>query len=225
MDQVFLKRDIKKDKAFENHPNLIFGLCIIPIILLIVASIWCYAFLNVPGVLIVIFDISIVIGMIIWFIKKNENTNLTKSSAFVLRDGILHYIRLGYGLDGDIPVSAMDMVVMGPLDAARAARADENIIKGAAVQEMRKKPETFSNYLTQILINLRNSPDSIRLPEFVIQYCPMMDAKLEKIDDKWIRISYINQWTGGKRATAKYRNVYDSLPEYFRETGKLGEGK
>ena len=32
-------------------------------------------------------------------IKNNEKTNLIKSSAFIERDGIIYYIRLGYTLD------------------------------------------------------------------------------------------------------------------------------
>ncbi len=41
----------------------------------------------------------IIVPITIWYIKNNEKTNLTKSSAFIVRDGIIYYIRLGYTLD------------------------------------------------------------------------------------------------------------------------------
>lgn len=41
----------------------------------------------------------IIIVSTIWYIKNNEKANLTKSSAFIVRDDIIYYIRLGYTLD------------------------------------------------------------------------------------------------------------------------------
>lgn len=45
------------------------------------------------------FLVIIIVPITIWYIKNNEKTNLIKSSAFIERDGIIYYIRLGYTLD------------------------------------------------------------------------------------------------------------------------------
>lgn len=199
MDQVYMKKYIKKDVKFEKHPNLIFGIMGMIFSVLFVASLFFLYWL--PFWFIGLLWIAFTGAMIYWIIQKNENTNLTKSSAFIKRNGALYYIRLGYALEGDIPVDAMDLVIMGPLDAVQSARAEENIIKSGMIREMRDKPATFSNYLTEIL-----SRGGRNLPPYVIEFCPMYDARLEKEDSKWILISYFTKT--GERAIRKYRNVY-----------------
>ena len=78
-DKVYLKQEIKSDKFMEMHPNLVFGLALIPVCLAIPASIWVNVYLNVPGILMVIFDIAIVAILIIWIIKKNEKSGRERS--------------------------------------------------------------------------------------------------------------------------------------------------
>lgn len=196
MDQVYLKKNIRKDKIYEKHPNMIFGIIMGIFSVLFVVSLIVADWLPI-WIWIVIFGL-----LIYWILKKNENANLTKSSAFIRRNGILYYIRLGYSLDGDIPVDAMDMVIMGPKDAINSARAEENMMKTALIQEMRNDPSTFSNYLTEIL-SMNGD-----LPQYVVSFCAMEDARLEQENPRWIWISYTNQWTKGQRVTQKFRNVY-----------------
>lgn len=196
MDQVYLKKNIRKDKIYEKHPNMIFGMIIGIFSVLFVASLIVADWLPM-WIWIVVFGL-----LIYWITKKNENANLTKSSAFIRRNGILYYIRLGYSLDGDIPVDAMDMVIMGSKDAINSARAEENMMKTALIQKMRDAPSTFSNYLTEIL-SMNGD-----LPQYVVSFCTMEDARLEQENPRWIWISYTNQWTKGQRVTQKFRNVY-----------------
>jgi hypothetical protein len=212
-DKVYLKQEIKSDKFMEMHPNLVFGLALIPVCLVVLASFWVSAYLNVSGILTGIFDIAIVVILIIWIIKKNEKSNLSKSDGFIIRDGKLYYIRLGYTLDHDVPVDALDVVLAGPLEAAQIARAEENMKKTAFVQEARKYQETFSAYLTQILdgpkICLDDGNIGPILPKYVITFCEMQKPKLEKQTKDWIWISYENEYTKGQRVTTKYRNAFD----------------
>ncbi len=200
MDQVYLKKNIRKDKIYEKHRNMIFGMIIGIFSVLFVASLIVADWL--PMWLFWLIWIVIFGLLIYWIIKKNENANLTKSSAFIKRNGFLYYIRLGYSLDGDIPVNAMDMVIMGTKDAINSARAEENMMKTTLIQGMRDEPSTFSNYLTEILSM------NGHLPQYVVSFCAMEDAKLEREDSRWIWISYTNQWTKGQRVTQKFRNVY-----------------
>lgn len=200
MDQVYLKKNIRKDKIYEKHPNMIFGIIMGIFSVLFVVSLIVVD--RLPMWLFWLIWIVIFGLLIYWILKKNENANLTTSSAFIRRNGILYYIRLGYSLDGDIPVDAMDMVIMGPKDAINLARAEENMMKAALIQGMRDEPSTFSNYLTEILSM------NGHLPQYVVSFCAMEDARLEQENPRWIWISYTNQWTKVQRVTQKFRNVY-----------------
>ena len=212
-DKVYLKQEIKSDKLMENHPNLVFGLALIPVCLLILVSTWAYAVLNIPGMLMAGVDIVIVAIVIIWIIKKNEKSNLSKSDGFIVRDRKLYYIRLGYTLDHDVPVDALNVAIAGSLEAAQMARAEENMAKTAYVQEARKHEETFSAYLTQILNGPKKRLDdgniAPTLPKYVISFCEMRKPKLEKQTKDWVWISYENAYTKGQRVTAKYRNAFN----------------
>lgn len=212
-DEVYLKREIKKDKLFEAHPNLVFGLMLLCASLLCVASLFCLSFL--PFWVLALLWVIVLGALIYYIIKKNDNTNLTKSSAFVRRDGVLYYIRLGYSLEGDVPVGALKVATMGPFDAVMAARAHENTGKTKYIQEIRNHKETFSNYLTEILNSplhpLETNPNIWvhTMPNYVVDFCEMCDPKLERQTSDWLWISYYNSYTNNKRVTQKFRNVYD----------------
>lgn len=212
-DKVYLKKEIKSDKLFENHPNLVFGVVIIAFALLVVCSIFWLWFLPFWALAMLWIVAG---GLLFWLIiKKNDKSNLSKSDAFIRRDGKLYYIRLGYVLENEIPVSMVEAVVFGPLDAAIAARAEENMIKTRQVQELRKHEETFSNMLTEILnAPLKpsdNNPSVLipQLPKYVNSFCEMQNPRLEKKTKDWIWISYCTPYTKGQRVTAKYRNAFD----------------
>lgn len=202
-EEVILKKDIRQDKPFENNPNLIFGLICILDAIFCMGSI--FVLYSLPFWALMILWV-VVIGASIWYIvQKNENANLTKSSAFILRNGILYYLRLGYQLEGDVPMDA--------LNRAQAARARENVRKTSHIQEIRNHESTFSDCLTEILNSPLHTPESNsgigHLPEYVIQFCEMHEPKLEQQTSRWIWISYENAHTDHQRVTQKFRNVYD----------------
>ena len=201
-DKVYLKKEIKKDKIFENHPNLVFGLIMIAGVWLLFPLIFTLWVLP-TWVVLLLWGVCIAV-LIWWIIKKNESANLTKSSAFIVRDGVLYYIRLGYVL-GEKPADPIDVAVMRPLDATMVARADENMQKTAYIQEARENPKTFSKCLDAIQAQNTSFP---KLPPYVIKFCELDNPKLEKETDKYIWISYSNALTDGKRVEQKFRNVY-----------------
>lgn len=83
MDQVYLKKNIRKDKIYEKHPNMIFGMIIGIFSVLFVASLIVADWL--PMWLFWLIWIVVFGLLIYWIIKKNENANVTKSSAFIKR--------------------------------------------------------------------------------------------------------------------------------------------
>ena len=87
--------------------------------------------------------VIIIVPITIWYIKNNEKTNLTKSSAFIVRDGIIYYIRLGYTLD--YQQSRI------PFGLKKVAIAEENMKKTKHIQEIRECENTFSRALTEVL--------------------------------------------------------------------------
>lgn len=189
-DHVYMKKDIKRHRIFENHPNLMFGI----IIMLWTIPFMISIFLGEMFLFWILILSWIPIGVL--FIKNNENTNLTKSSAFVERDGVFYYIRLGYTLDyvqPGVPSEFKDIAV-----------ATENMQKTKHIQEIRQKENTYSETLTSIL-------NTGKLPSNVVGFLEMQDCRLEKEDKNWIWLSFLNQRTNGQRIVKKFRNVY-TLP-------------
>lgn len=186
---VYMKRDIKSHRIYENHPNLIFG-----IIILVWGLLFFFACFSNDMILYWMILFIIIVLISIWYMKNNEKTNLTKSSAFIERDGILYYIRLGYTLDYQQPVV--------PFGLKKVAIAEENMKKTKHIQEIRKRENTFSRALTEAL-------NSNNLPNGVVEFCQMDDCRLEKETKQWVWLSYYNRYTHNQRVTQKFRNVYD----------------
>jgi len=201
-DKVYLKKDIVTDRIFEKYPIIVFGTIMMVAAILVVASIFWLSFLPF-AVLLLIWGVFLagIICVIIWI---NEKANLSKSSAFIKRDGVLYYIRLGYTLNGDIPVTAKDAILLGPLDAARLSRAVENVAKEQVIQTVREDPEFYSAMLDELL----SQEWPPHLPGYVIGFNKLIDPKLKKQNKDWIWISYTS-WMNGKRYTEKFRNAYE----------------
>ena len=88
-DIVYMKRDIKSHRIYEKHPNLMFG-----IIILIWGLLFFFSMLSMDN-MILYWGILLImlVPIIIGYMKNNEKTNLTKSSAFIEREGVIYYIR------------------------------------------------------------------------------------------------------------------------------------
>ncbi len=209
-DEVFLKKEIKEDRKFEHNPNVIFGFimtgaAIVCLLCLFLLPLWAF----------LIACVIVIGGTILFVMTKNESANMTKSSAFIRRDGVLYYIRLGYIINTIPDIRSSDLIFQDLDDAMANARAEENLRETAIIEELRKDEANFSAFLTIILnAPMKQSDDNPpvlvpTLPKYVIEFCEMRDARLEKQDDKWIWISYYNNYTHNQRVTSKYRNVYD----------------
>lgn len=185
-----MKRDIRSHKFYEKYPNLLFGIIILIWGLLFFLSLFSD---NVIPYWVFLFIAIAIIS--ICYIKNNEKTNLTKSSAFIERDGIIYYIRLGYTLDHQqtgVPFGFKKKIAI----------AAENMKKTKHIQEIRERKNTFSRALTEAL-------NSNSLPNDVVEFCQMQDCRLEKETKQWVWLSYYNRYTRNQRVTQKFRNVYD----------------
>lgn len=188
-DIVYMKRDIKSHKIYEKRPNLMFG-----IIILIWGLLFFFSMFSSEMILYWIILFCMLVLIIIGYMKNNEKTNLTKSSAFIERDGVIYYIRLGYMLDYQQPGV--------PLMYKKLGLAKQNMKKTKHIQEIREDKNTFSKALTDVL-------NSNHLPFDVVQFCEMLDCRLEKETKQWVWLSYYNHHTQNRRVTQKFRNVYD----------------
>lgn len=188
LDRVYMKKIIKSHRILENHPNLVFGIIICFYSIAFVASICISSWLTLIFLL-------LAIPLTIWVIRINDNINLTKSSAFVERNGVFYYIRLGYLLDYQQPGV--------PLRDKKVALAAENMNQTRHIQAIREHQVTFSHALTNCL------EMNASLPANVIEFCEMRNCKLEQQTAKWIWLSYDNRYTNYQRVTRKFRNVYD----------------
>lgn len=188
-DIVYMKRDIKSHKIYEKRPNLMFG-----IIILIWGLLFFFSMFSSEMILYWIILFCMLVPIIIGYMKNNEKTNLTKSSAFIERDGVIYYIRLGYMLDYQQPGVLLMYKKLG--------LAKQNMKKTKHIQEIREDKNTFSKALTDVL-------NSNHLPSDVVQFCEMLDCRLEKETKQWVWLSYYNHHTQNRRVTQKFRNVYD----------------
>ncbi|NLZ72044.1 MAG: DUF3811 domain-containing protein [Clostridiaceae bacterium] len=191
-DNVYIKMDIKIHRIYENHPNLMFG-----IIILIWGILFVLAMYFMKMILFWVL-ICLLAPITIWYIKNNEKTNLTKSSAFVERDGIIYYIRLGYMLDYQQP----EISVLLGRAYIDSTPAEQNMRKTKYIQKIRQDRNTFSKALTEAL-------NSNHLPADIVEFCEMRDCQLEEETKQWVWLSYHNGHTKNQRVTQKFRNVYD----------------
>lgn len=189
-DIVYMKRDIKSHRIYEKHPNLMFG-----IIILIWGLLFFFSMLSMDN-MILYWGILLImlVPIIIGYMKNNEKTNLTKSSAFIEREGVIYYIRLGYTLDYQQPGM--------PFGLKKVGLAKQNMKNTKHIQEIREHENTFSKALTNVL-------NSDHLPHDVVQFCEMLECRLEKETKQWVWLSYYNHHTQNRRVTQKFRNVYD----------------
>lgn len=197
-DRVYMKKDVRGHKLFEKHPNLMFGAIILIWSIVFLGTLFFMYMFSLFFMYMFLFWVLLLawIPITIWYIKNNERTNLTKSSAFIERNGVWYYIRLGYVLDYQQPGVSFGL--------KKAAIARENMSKTKHIQNARENPATYSAALTQIL-------ETGQLPADVVKFCEMRDCHLEKEDKNWIWLSYYNRHTKNQRVEQKFANVY-ALP-------------
>jgi hypothetical protein len=200
-DIVYLKKDIKGDKFWENSPHLVFGIYLGITMILFFGGMFALISMGCPEFLLAIYLIGICVFCVALAMYRNKMCNISKSIAFIKRDGILYEIKLGYLEDINYQTlgSAKNIVLGGvkfahDVDVARQVQVAEK-----EVRERRKSAEVYSAVLDKIL-------ESGRLPQGVMEFIKLDNPHIEKTTKNFIWITY-NAETG--RKSKKFRNAYD----------------
>ena len=202
-DKVFLKT--KYDGIWEDNPTIAFAIYLFVYLILFFCSIFLYAFFNVyknlPGIILAIWLILLSVGMLVMSLYLNETRNMSKSTGFVKRDGMLYLIKLGYvlGLDIDTPPGSRDRAII--YEAAQVQQAEQE------VRDRRVKPQAYIDVLD---CKLNSSKKKGYLPKGCIGFILLDKPKIEKQNKNFIWISYKK---GKERKIKKIRNAYDGLAE------------
>ena len=93
-DKIFMKT--KYDGIWEKNATLGFGLYLIIYLILLFGSIFVFIFIGIPTFVLYIWLVFIFIFFIIKSFLSNQSKNMSKSTAFIERDGKLYAIQLLY---------------------------------------------------------------------------------------------------------------------------------
>lgn len=208
-DKIFLKT--KYDGLWEKNPHLAFGVYLVIYLILFFSSIFLFIFNDVPGFLLAIWLILLTVGVIVLSLYLNEVRNMSKSTGFVKKNGILYLIKLGYaqGIEGN--------VIYAPSGSGvQAATLDNNIETAMQVQiaeqEVRNRiinPQTYINVVNEKL----SKGDEKYLPKGTIEFITLSNSAIEKENKNFIWISY-DKNVG--RKIKKVRNAYEGLIEEIK---------
>jgi hypothetical protein len=200
-DIVYLKKDIKGDKFWENNPHLVFGIYLGITMILFFGGMFALIFIGCPNFLLTIYLIGICILCVVLAMYRNEMCNISKSIAFIKRDGILYEIKLGYLEDINYQTlgSTKNIVLGGVKFAHDVDVAGQVQLAEKEVRERRKKAEVYSAVLDKIL-------ESGVIPRGVTEFIKLDNPHIEKTTKNFIWITYN---AGAERKSKKFRNAYD----------------
>lgn len=198
--RVYLKEYKKSDQLWENSPYLAFAIYAAATLLLFFGGMFGLIFVDCPAPILAIYLIGIWVACIALAVYRNEMCNLSKSTAFVERDGVLFSVKLGYAKEINYQTmgSISDVVLMGATDAHNAAVAEQVQSAEKEVRERRKHAEAYCAALESYL-------HTHELPGGVIEIVRLMDPRIEK---KTVWSMYISYQAGSERKIKKYRNAY-----------------
>ena len=188
--KVYTKKYIEEDQLWEENPHIAFLLYLAVYLILFFGGMFGLIFCGIHGFLLALYLIALTAGLVFVVIHENNMKNISKSIAFIKKNGELYLIKLGY---------MVDYQVYAKTDEERRAAVASQVQKGEImVRNLRKKPEYFASALDII-------HKTGQLPECVVEYLKMGNPKLEKETKNFIWISYDYM---GERKIKKYRNAY-----------------
>ena len=206
-DKIFLKT--KNDGLWENNPTIAFVIYMLIYLILFFCSMFLFVFNDVPGVILAIWLILLTVGLISMSVYLNETRNISKSTGFIKREGILYLIKLGY----DSEVNS-NMVHTPSGSIAQAVTLEYNMNVAGQVQqeekEIRDRRENPQAYIDVLDYKLNISKQKNYLPKGCIEFIILDDPKIEKQNKNFIWVSYKK---GKERNIKRIRNAYDGLIE------------
>ena len=206
-DKVFLKT--KNDGLWENSPIIAVAIYMLIYLILFFGSMFLFTFNDIPGVILAIWLILLTVGLVGISVYLNETRNMSKSTGFVKREGILYLIKLGY--DSEVN---NNMVYTPSGSIAQAVTLEHNIKAAGQVQqaekEVRDRRENPQAYIDILDYKLNISKQKNYLPKGCIEFIVLDEPKVEKQNKNFIWVSYKK---GKERNIKKIRNAYDGLIE------------
>ncbi len=167
-DKIYVKT--KDDGIWEKNATLGFGLYLVIYIIIFFGSIFSLFFLNIPIFILTIWLIFITIFLIIKSFNANQSKNLSKSTAFIERNGKLYAIQLLY-TKKDLGTETNRNIIYMPSGTLLQAATLGNNIKVAKnvqahekeVRERRNNCKSFSIGLDDILQYLEKHPNDYKV--------------------------------------------------------------
>lgn len=185
--RVYLKEYKKGDQLWENKPHLAFAYYLLVTMFFFFGGMFGLIFLGCPTPILTIYLIGICVICICLAIYRNEMCNISKSTAFVEKDGLLYSVKLGDAYADNDQIMDSD-----PAIAERVQNVDQNVI------ERRNHKESYSNALEAYLKNKK-------LPDGTMEIIELYHPKVERKNAWIISVSYQK---GSERKLKKFRNAY-----------------
>lgn len=189
--KVYTKKYIEEDQLWEENPHIAFMLYLAVYLILFFGGMFGLIFCGIHGFLLALYLIGLTAGLVFVVIHENNMKNISKSIAFIKKNGVLYLLKLGY---------MVDYQVYAKTDEERRASVASQVQKGEImVKNLREKPEYFASALDII-------HKTGQLPECVVEYCKMDNPEIVRKNKKYIWIAYDAM---GERKVRHFRNAYD----------------
>lgn len=167
-DKIYMKT--KDDGIWEQNATLGFGLYLVVYLIIFFGSIFGFTFLNIPGFILAIWLVFISVFLIVKSVVVNQSRNMSKSTAFIERDGKLYAVQLLYTRKSLGTETTRNIVYMPSGTIFQAATLNNNIKVAKDVQahekevrERRNNCVSFSIGLDDILQYLSENPNDYKV--------------------------------------------------------------
>ena len=167
-DKIYMKT--KDYGILEKNATLVFGLYLIVYLIVFFWSIFGFTLLGIPEFILAVWLIFISVFLIVKFVIVNQSRNMSKSTAFIERDGKLYAIQLLYTRKNLGTETTRNIVYMQSGTIFQAATLNNNIqvVKNVQahekeVRERRNNCVSFSIGLDDILQYLSKSPNDYKV--------------------------------------------------------------
>lgn len=235
MDKIYYKS--QEGTLWQKSPHMAFAILILAgmaVYFWFVFYVCGWLRLNTVWSTVVSFLIFIVL-IVVLAIKYNQRHNMSKSTAFVKRDGKLYAIQLLYTRQ-DIGLKETDEVYYGDSGGTLNFDIADNVMKlEDEVRSRREKIEEFSAALDDILCYLEEKPKkyslrpdskrskmdrwfynaennglaSIATKRANYNFAILNEPKIEKETDKYFIVRFLNEQK--EPCTAKFTNCYGDI--------------
>ena len=178
-DKIYVKT--KDDGIWEKNPALGFILYLIVYLIMFFGSIFGFVFLGIPGYILAVWLVFISVFLVVKVITVNQSKNMSKSTAFIEREGKLYVVQLLYNIENLETETESNILYTPSGTFLQVVTLDNNIEVSKNVQahekevrERRNDYISFSTGLDDILQYLEKHPN---------EYNVLSNDKRSKLDN------------------------------------------